>query len=539
MKILYLSCHEVHEIDDTIMFLEMGHQIYTKGTIHNESRPVIPNATDGNSEFLTKNECNQLFHCHSEKIKSYMVEKFDLIYVLSLPNMVIKNWDEIKHKKVIFRLNGQSDCSTPNLLKPYAEEGLILVGYSPHENERFKGIAPITKTIRFYKDKEQFCGWKGDFPYALSVNSNIGRGQNNACNEEAYRQISSKIDITLIGRNNEDYKGSIGHVPYEILKEQYRSYRAFLYLGTKPASYTFNFIEAWMTGIPIVALGQKFETGEISQLIDHKENGFIANSTDEAIQYLDTLIKNPSLGKEIGEKGRKKAISLFDKIDITNQWKELLNEIDKTIVHENISSNIPKNTILKRKIPKFMEQYRKLIFRYPSFLAALLILVQRSDSRIIVESGCQRLPDDWGAGCSTTVFGHFCSEFGGHLHTIDINAINLEFAKNTTTQYSNYITYHLGDSIEVLKKINTQIDLLYLDSLDYAVENYTEIQTHHLNEFLSAKPFISAKTIILIDDNNLEGGGKGKLIKEHLLKKGWELILDDQQALLIKNEHTS
>ncbi|MCF1193418.1 hypothetical protein LRR18_17645, partial [Mangrovimonas sp. AS39] len=49
--------------------------------------------------------------------------------------------------------------------------------------------------------------------------------------------------------------------------------------------------------------------------------------------------------------------------------------------------------------------------------------------KTIVETGCQRMREDWGAGCSTLLLGKFCEKFDARLSTVDISQENLELAK--------------------------------------------------------------------------------------------------------------
>ena len=232
------------------------------------------------------------------------------------------------------------------------------------------------------------------------------------------------------------------------------------------------------------------------------------------------------------------------------------------------------NHKLKEEYKDFIKYYNwfdkkrrdKLSFRWPSFKAALNLFLQR-DGEIIVETGCARMENDYGAGMSSLIFGDFCNQYNKKLYTIDISFENIETCKRITKDFSNYISYNIGDSITYLKNFNKKIDLLYLDSYDYNLgellelyggrenvnkameilnnmsENevvnkhghiFADCQNHCLNELLFALPKLHNKSIILIDDAMLAGGGKPKLAKEWLFDNGWECILDSQQTLWIK-----
>ena len=120
----------------------------------------------------------------------------------------------------------------------------------------------------------------------------------------------------------------------------------------------------------------------------------------------------------------------------------------------------------------------------------------------------------------------------------------------------------------ICRSLSQPIDLLYLDSFDYpiltnsyqedggtvdidkattevegmseedVIKKHLEVimpcQEHCLKELEAALPNLHKKSIVLIDDNNLAGGGKPRLAREWLLDNGWELLIDYQQTLWIR-----
>lgn len=173
--------------------------------------------------------------------------------------------------------------------------------------------------------------------------------------------------------------------------------------------------------------------------------------------------------------------------------------------------------------------------KYFTFKVALNIFLQNKGN-IIVETGTQRVIDDPG-GCSTLLFSAFCQRYGKKLFTVDNDSMHMETSKQATQQYKDCITYVLMDSVMFLKEFNGQIDLLYLDSLDCPLppQDATQAQEHNLNEFKAAYDKLHKGSILLIDDNGLENGGKTRLTKKFLLETGeWQCILDAGQTLWIK-----
>lgn len=187
------------------------------------------------------------------------------------------------------------------------------------------------------------------------------------------------------------------------------------------------------------------------------------------------------------------------------------------------------------------QKYRHLIgegVRYFPMKIALNLLIQRNGTNII-ETGTTRAINDFGgAGMATIFFGDFCKRYNKHLWTVDILPEAISLSKSLTTEFTDNITYVIDDSLNFLKEFNDKIDLLYLDSYDYPLDENPEeslvSQTHQLNEFKAAEDKLHDKSIVLLDDNSWKNGGKCKLTKEYLIEKGWTCLLDDFQSLWIK-----
>jgi hypothetical protein len=183
----------------------------------------------------------------------------------------------------------------------------------------------------------------------------------------------------------------------------------------------------------------------------------------------------------------------------------------------------------------FDEKYERFLRgRYYTLRTALNLLIQRP-LHTVVETGCTRLPNDSGSGYSTYIFGDFIAHYGGHLTTIDIEPDNIRRCKEITKEFEKDITYINSDSLIALGKFTRPIDLLYLDSMDIPEEgDATAGQEHNLKEFKVAESLLHEKSIILIDDNDMENGGKSRLTKKYLKDNGYRLLLNLAQSLWIK-----
>lgn len=207
--------------------------------------------------------------------------------------------------------------------------------------------------------------------------------------------------------------------------------------------------------------------------------------------------------------------------------------------------------------------------RYPTFKAAANLWLQ-SGGQTIVETGCVRQENDFGAGYSTVLFAEIANQYGGLVWSVDNDLGNLELAAQLTSQFAAHCRFVFGDSVDVLQhqlarqaEFSGRIDLLYLDSYDYPApqiakrlgcKNELEVrrkhsdlsddeiaahyadlvdppQRHCLAELHAALPWLHPGSIVLIDDNHWPGGGKPRLAKRRLAELGWYCVLDSQQTL--------
>lgn len=170
-----------------------------------------------------------------------------------------------------------------------------------------------------------------------------------------------------------------------------------------------------------------------------------------------------------------------------------------------------------------------------------LDLMEERGARCVVETGTQRsgfsCQND---GCSTSIFADWARDHGAVFYSVDINRGAIETAQRALRGESkmHQLSFdHVGlvcsDSIPFLKSFGQQIDMLYLDSYDIDVQNPWPSQQHHLKEIIAALPWITENTVILLDDCGLPHRGKGGMVINFLEKRGWVVIAEEYQALLV------
>lgn len=335
MNILYLSCHSILEYDDLSIFHELGYDFFSIGGYINPRLPHDPKRPAIDHEYHEHLASVTMVH-HQENLHQEQIDWADIVIVVHVPEWIEKNWplfkDAIaKGKRVIWRTIGQSVSHIEACMKPYKAQGLEIVRYSPYES-RIPDYAGEDAVIRFYKDPAEFGPWdpKSDevITFAQSMKS---RGE--FCNYEFFAKVVAGMDAHVYGPNNTD-AGDLngGMLNYDDLQAKMRTSGAYFYTGTWPASYTLNFIEAWMTGIPIVAIGNQHgnstmfnqDTYEVADLLQNGYFGFVSDDVDQCRLFLDKILDDGQLAREMSRRARERAIELFGKDIITKHWKMYL-----------------------------------------------------------------------------------------------------------------------------------------------------------------------------------------------------------------------
>jgi len=334
MKIQYLSCHSVLEYDEVKLLTDLGYDIYANGSYRDPAgaytlpRPGIPGAKFSEEFF-------QLTAKHPKtNLPRKLIEPFDTLIIMSgeSERILTSNWDNIKHKRVIWRSIGQNTPATERMLQKYKKEGLIIVRYSPKER-KYANFAGESALIRFYKDPDVFKGWVGDSKKVINFTQSLkGRGQ--FVHHDEIMGAIVGFDSKVYGSGNNDL-GSFngGEIPFKMMLEKMREARVYVYGGTWPACYTLTIMETMMLGMPVVAISkqlanipnaEQFDFYEVDEIIEDGVNGFICDTVQEMRKRIDELLNDYELAKKISMGARKKAIEVWGKEKIAKQWDKLL-----------------------------------------------------------------------------------------------------------------------------------------------------------------------------------------------------------------------
>ena len=178
--------------------------------------------------------------------------------------------------------------------------------------------------------------------------------------------------------------------------------------------------------------------------------------------------------------------------------------------------------------------------RQKTFKRAIELLDQRK-ARALIETGVARygLRNSKSDGASTVVFGLWAKANDCALYSVDISPESIAGARDAVDELdlNEQVKLVTGDSVQFLENFSDPVDFLYLDSYDYDKRDKTiqiASQKHHLNEFRAIEDQLGAQSVVLIDDCDLPGGGKGKTVIEYMLNRGWQIDTSAYQVLLTK-----
>lgn len=353
MKILYLSCHEILEYDELKLFSELGYECYSLGAYtqpggeEHRKRPALD--LPYNPHFI-----ELAMQYDRRKLHPEFLEDIDVVIIMHEPSFIGHsegahdwnpdlgegNWPLFrefikKGGRVIWRSIGQSIPRVEDRLRQWRAEGLEIVRYSPAE-QTIAGNVGTDAVIRFYKDPEEFKGWTGRQRHVINFTQSL-KQRDRFTGYNLINQLFKDLPAKVYGPGNEDLGLlSGGLLSYDQQKEVLRDARVYFYHGTYPASYTLSFIEAMMTGTPIVAVGPRYgnslemfpdqSTYEIQDIIQNGVNGFVSDDPDQLKEMVANLIDNEAKAKALSAFGRSKAINLFGKPKIKSEWKKYLEE---------------------------------------------------------------------------------------------------------------------------------------------------------------------------------------------------------------------
>lgn len=167
--------------------------------------------------------------------------------------------------------------------------------------------------------------------------------------------------------------------------------------------------------------------------------------------------------------------------------------------------------------------------------AAILDYLGRLEGKqtTIIETGCVRMENDWGAGQSTLIFDTVSLHTESRFISIDNNPESCQFARRLCHSPNTEVVN--SDSVQYLSRLASKksptIDILYLDSLDVDWNDPHPAALHHLHELCAAMPLLRSGSMVVVDDHQDSQGrsGKSKYVEGHMESIGAETVFTGRQ----------
>ncbi len=330
MNLLLLQAHAISEFDHLRMFTDLGYDALSLGAYmdpahpHVDIRPPLPDAPQHPDLAALVDAVPGGQLAAKEHLPDDVIDWADAIIVEHYPaQWIYRQWDRLRHKRVIWRTCGQSDAPLEDIMGVLRRQGLQIVRYSPAEERYFTKIghwAGSDALIRFGKYPDDWSGWTGDEPYIANVTQDM-RGRGEWCGLSWYLSATEGLDARPAGHNSETLPGGVGLLSYDGMREYLRHARAYCYTGTMPAPYTLGLIEALMTGTPVVSIGAQAWMGPADLFEGHELAPYREERPDNARTLLADLLDEPDERSAIY---RQHAIDLFGIEGVGAQWREFL-----------------------------------------------------------------------------------------------------------------------------------------------------------------------------------------------------------------------
>lgn len=330
-KILYLSCHQTLEHSELTLLSQLGFNVFPIGT-YTKPNPVNTTRDDGN--FFIDRELYEKFMFYSGKdfqpgmpikLRPEFLDEFDIIVNCHWYENFIQNREAFRNRNLIWRTVGLSNQNVESMIIGLQRSHNIkIVRMGPAEPT----IAGATAVIRSHIDPVYFSGWIGDEDYVLTVQKWTRLGETGRLANE-YQAITQGLKRKLCGKENRGFDCMVDNPTGAELMSYRRRARAYLSLATQNAMGTYTFLEAMMTGMPVVSVGKKLANTpwfENPQWIENGVSGFVSDDPKELRHYLELLLKDYDLAKKLGKNARESIIKVFSPDVILQDWRNFFKQ---------------------------------------------------------------------------------------------------------------------------------------------------------------------------------------------------------------------
>ena len=331
-KILYVSVHEALEYDDLRILHAAGYDVFSVGAF---SDPAAQGRLRSPEPYFARPDDFEAMRAGGvttvdgkRRLSRSFVDRFDIVLVNHDPKVIIENRHALENVPVIRRTLGQTSLAHEQSLAPY-KALFKTVRYSPREDR--PGFLPADAVIYFGKFPDQYQTYRGGDYLLTFANDTTKRPLRPKATD--YATIVADLPARLHGFGNETVANALGVCAPGEQAALYANCRAYVYVHSTNAAYTLNFMEALLTGCPVLAPSARFidadrpnprwapQMYEIESLLSEGA-GLIYDSVEEARDLLrGTATAEAGV---LSQAARARALQYFDAGKIVAEWRAFI-----------------------------------------------------------------------------------------------------------------------------------------------------------------------------------------------------------------------
>lgn len=335
-RILYVpALHGVLEYDELTTLTGEGHRVFSLGDHWNRAHPVS-NGRDSKPQFFD-DEFTALFLADpgcsptAKTVTPGFCANFDVVIVSGADTWLFANLASCGATPVVYRTIGQSNDGAEAEFARLADR-ISIVRYSPRE-EGLPGFAKTDASIYFGKECGDYPMWTGEEgPITFHSHYNL-RSAICVPDIPGYTRLTEGFDAALYGLAGEGIANYRGHLSS---REQFPTLAragCYVYVWSKPPSYTLSLMEAMLVGVPVVAPSARLaatlpenagfawvpERYEVPALLSGG-CGLTYDTIEQGREQIAMLLSDRPYAETISHRARERAQRLFGNASVGPQW---------------------------------------------------------------------------------------------------------------------------------------------------------------------------------------------------------------------------
>ncbi len=341
MRVLYYNGHQALAFEDILMFRELGWEVFPMGAYfpglppRSPFRPALPWsdselrwAADFHADGCSFKEALE----PKPRLTRRFVERFDVVVYVYDVDLIETEWEALSARPVVWRTIGQISPAHEQKAAGLRARGLRIVRWAMTER-RVPFYAGDDGVIRSSKDGRMHLEWlDSDSPFILTC-SNAFRLRYPG--EYAFFDAAvGDLPAVVTGDANAGLPRCIGVVDFIRQIGMMQLARGYFYCHGSAIPYTLNFVEAWMTGTPVIALdrdarvdGCDLQYNEVSDLVEDGVTGFLVSTPAEGADACRRLLDDAELARTVAQASRARAEAVFGRETIAAQWSDFMNRL--------------------------------------------------------------------------------------------------------------------------------------------------------------------------------------------------------------------